>query len=205
MTPSNGAFATGLDLVLEQLTAQKRLLHRTPSATPSTLQNLLQVRSKIALRKTILFVGESAPGETNPYAGEAGQLLKKIIAAMDVPSADVTIHLLPKSDTKKSESSSIDMAALLPVIEQVQPGAIVALGSTAATLLTDSKRPIGEARSQWLDYRGTPLLITYHPSYLIHKPSNSEKRKVWEDLLMVMEKLGLPISQAQQNFFLRKT
>ncbi len=203
MTLPNGAFETGLDLVLEQLTAQKRLLQRTPSATPSTLQNLLQVRSKTALRKTILFVGESAPGESNPYAGEAGQLLKKIIAAMDIPSADVTIHLLPKSDAKKTEASPIDMAALLPVIERFTPGAIVALGSTAATLLTDSKRPIGEARGEWLDFRGTPLLITYHPSYLIHKPSNSEKRKVWEDLLMVMEKLGLPISEKQRNFFTR--
>jgi DNA polymerase len=57
-------------------------------------------------------------------------------------------------------------------------------------------------KGQWHDFAGTPLMITYHPSYLLRNGSNRAKRSVWEDLLKVMERVGLPISQKQRDFFL---
>jgi uracil-DNA glycosylase family 4 len=63
---------------------------------------------------------------------------------------------------------------------------------------------IGSLRGKFLEYRGVPLMPTYHPSYLLRNQSNAEKRKVWEDLLKVMEKLAMPITEKQRGFFLAK-
>jgi DNA polymerase len=57
-------------------------------------------------------------------------------------------------------------------------------------------------RGRWLDFGGRPLLVTYHPNYLLRSASNRSKRAVWEDLLKVMERAGLPISERQRGFFL---
>jgi len=56
-------------------------------------------------------------------------------------------------------------------------------------------------RGDWQTFEGIPLMPTFHPAYLLHNTSVSEKRKVWEDLLLVMKKVGLPISEKQQRFF----
>jgi DNA polymerase len=63
---------------------------------------------------------------------------------------------------------------------------------------------MGSLRGKFLEYRGTPLMPTYHPSYLLRTQSNTEKRKVWEDLLKVMERLEMPITEKQRGFFLAK-
>ena len=65
------------------------------------------------------------------------------------------------------------------------------------------KSGITKLRGQWHTYRGIPLMPTYHPAYLLRNQSNAEKRRVWEDLLAVMEKLGLPISEKQRGYFAR--
>jgi DNA polymerase len=57
-------------------------------------------------------------------------------------------------------------------------------------------------RGAWYEFNGTPLMITYHPAYLLRNQAPSEKRKVWEDMLMVMEKLEQPISEKQRSYFL---
>jgi len=62
---------------------------------------------------------------------------------------------------------------------------------------------ITRLRGNWKTYRGTPLMPTYHPAYLLRNQAPSEKRRVWEDMLRVMEKLGLPISEKQRNYFLK--
>jgi DNA polymerase len=62
---------------------------------------------------------------------------------------------------------------------------------------------ITKLRGTWQTYRGIPLMPTYHPAYLLRNQSMSEKRKVWEDMLAVMEKLGLAISDKQRGYFLR--
>jgi len=91
-------------------------------------------------------------------------------------------------------------------IEIVDPDFLVALGSTAAQGLlgTGSFKALGEIRGQWKEFAGKPLMITYHPSYILRNPTNRSKRMIWEDFLKVMAKAGLPISDKQQAYFLDK-
>ena len=84
----------------------------------------------------------------------------------------------------------------------IKPRAIVALGATAVDGLLGKTLGITRLRGHWQTYRGIPLMPTYHPAYLLRNQSLSEKRKVWEDILKVMEKLELPVSEKQRNFFL---
>ena len=80
---------------------------------------------------------------------------------------------------------------------------LVALGTTAVEGLLGKTVGITKLRGQWRTYRSIPLMPTYHPAYLLRNQSLSEKRRVWEDMLAVMEKLGMPISEKQRNFFLK--
>jgi DNA polymerase len=67
--------------------------------------------------------------------------------------------------------------------------------------LTGADESMSAMRGRWFSFENIPLLPTYHPSYLLRNDSLSEKRKVWEDMLLVMEKLALPISEKQRGFF----
>ena len=71
------------------------------------------------------------------------------------------------------------------------------------TLMLGKTIGIMKLRGTWKTYRGIPLMPTYHPAYLLRNQALSEKRKIWEDMLQVMEKLGMPISEKQKKFFLR--
>ena len=73
-------------------------------------------------------------------------------------------------------------------------------GSQAGSGLRSAMR---ELRGRWHSYNNTPLMITYHPAYLLRNQAPSEKRKVWEDMLQVMEKLNLPITDKQRGYFLQ--
>jgi DNA polymerase len=88
-------------------------------------------------------------------------------------------------------------------IDLIRPRVIVALGGTAVEGLLGKTLGITKLRGQWRTYRGIPLMPTYHPAYLLRNQSLSEKRRVWEDMLQVMERLGLPISQKQHDYFLK--
>jgi DNA polymerase len=79
----------------------------------------------------------------------------------------------------------------------------VALGGTAIEGLLGKMPGIMKLRGQWQTYRGIPLMPTYHPAYVLRNQALSEKRKVWEDMLQVMGRLELPISEKQQGFFLK--
>ena len=85
-------------------------------------------------------------------------------------------------------------------IDVIKPTAMVALGATAVEGLLGPVGTIGTLRGKFLEYRNTPLMPTYHPSYLLRNQSNTEKRKVWEDLLKVMERLEMPITDKQRGF-----
>jgi DNA polymerase len=87
-------------------------------------------------------------------------------------------------------------------IDVIQPRVLVALGATAVEGLLGKTTGITRLRGQWREYRGIPLMPTYHPAYLLRNQSNAEKRKVWEDMLLVMEKLGMAISDKQRGYFL---
>lgn len=167
----------------------------------------------------LMFVGE-APGadedlQGEPFVGKAGQLLTKIIEAMGFKRGDVYIGNvlkcrpdMPPNEPGNRKPRPDEMATCLPYlieqIEIIQPRAMVALGATAMEGLTGSKESMGRLRGHWHEFKGIPLMATYHPAYLLRNQSPSEKRKVWEDMLMVLEKLGKPISEKQRGYFLAR-
>jgi DNA polymerase len=99
------------------------------------------------------------------------------------------------------------MATCLPYLHEqidlIRPKVIVALGGTAVEGLLGKTTGIMKLRGNWHTYRGIPLMPTYHPAYLLRNEAPGEKRKVWEDMLQVLERLGRPISEKQRNYFLK--
>jgi DNA polymerase len=168
----------------------------------------------------IFFCGE-APGadeetEGEPFVGKAGQLLTKILQAMGLQREQVYIanilkwrpeHDKPYGNRPPTvEEMNFCLPYLKAQIEIVKPKVIVALGNTAVTGLLgpDPSRRMGSIRGTWAEFAGRPLMITFHPSYLLRNNTLKTKRMVWVDLLLVMEKTGLPISEKQRGFFLPK-
>ncbi len=173
----------------------------------------------------IMFVGE-APGaeeeiQGEPFVGPAGQLLTRMIQAMGLKRSDVYIGnimnwrpQMPTVDGREQVGNrpptEEEMRYCLPYlraqIEVVNPDLIVALGSTAAQGLLGfgSFKTLGEIRGQWREFAGKPLMVSYHPSYILRNQSNRSKRMIWDDLLKVMERASLPISDKQRSFFLDK-
>jgi uracil-DNA glycosylase len=166
----------------------------------------------------LMFVGE-APGadedaQGEPFVGAAGQLLTKIISATGLSRADVYIANIlkcrpdtPGQSYGNRKPTPEEMATCIPYLHEqidlIQPKVIVALGATAVEGLLGKTVGITKLRGNWQTYRGTPLMPTFHPSYLLRNQAMSEKRKVWEDMLAVMEKLGMRASEKQQNYFLK--
>jgi len=166
----------------------------------------------------LLFVGE-APGadedeQGEPFVGKAGQLLTKIIQATGRDRDNVYIANIlkcrpdtPGQSAGNRKPTPAEMATCLPYLHEqidlIRPKVIVALGATAVEGLLGKTIGITKLRGQWHTYRGIPLMPTYHPAYLLRNQAVSEKRKVWEDMLQVMEKLGLPISAKQRGYFLK--
>ena len=164
----------------------------------------------------LMFVGE-APGvdedrQGEPFVGRAGELLTKIIHAMGLTRDDIYIAnvLKCRPDTAPGASGNrppepLEMQRCLPYLREqiaiIQPRILVALGKTAMAGLTGRDEAMGAMRGRWFTFENIPLLATYHPSYLLRNDSNAEKRKVWEDMLLVMEKLGMPVSEKQRGFF----
>jgi DNA polymerase len=166
----------------------------------------------------LMFVGE-APGadedeQGEPFVGKAGQLLTKIIQATGLSRADVYIANIlkcrpdtPGESAGNRKPTPAEMATCIPYLHEqidlIRPKVIVALGGTAVEGLLGKTVGITKLRGHWQTYRGTPLMPTYHPAYLLRNQSLSEKRRVWEDMLAVMEKLEMPVSEKQRNFFLK--
>ena len=164
----------------------------------------------------LMFVGE-APGadEDNagePFVGKAGQLLTKIIETMGLARDQVYIANIlkcrPDTPGKRFGNrppTSEEMATCSPwlhrQIEFIQPKIIVALGKTAVEGLLEQQVAITRFRGSWQTYRGIPLMPTFHPAYLLRNQALTEKRKIWEDMLAVMEKAALPISDKQRGYF----
>ena len=167
----------------------------------------------------LMFVGE-APGadedeQGEPFVGKAGQLLTKIIETMGLKRSDVYIGNIlkcrpdtPGQSSGNRKPTSEEMATCIPYLHEqidlIRPKVLVALGGTAMEGLLN-KSGIMKLRGNWHSYRGIPLMPTYHPSYLLRLQALHEKRRVWEDMLQVMEKLGLAVSEKQRNFFLPKS
>ncbi|MGX8716968.1 MAG: uracil-DNA glycosylase, partial [bacterium] len=166
----------------------------------------------------IFFCGE-APGadeeeQGEVFVGRAGQLLTKIIEAMGIKRSDVYIgnimnwrpetpnHVGNRPPTQ--EEMEFCLPYLKGQVEIVKPKVIVALGATAVSGLLgfDSQRRMRDCRGNWFEFNGIPLMVTYHPSYLLRNATNTAKRIVWEDMLQVMKFLNMSISERQKNYFL---
>lgn len=165
----------------------------------------------------LLFVGE-APGadedeQGEPFVGKAGQLLTKIIQTMGLRRGDVYIANIlkcrpdtPGQTAGNRKPTPEEMQTCLPYLHEqidlIGPKVLVALGATAVEGLLGKTVGIMKLRGNWRTYRGIPLMPTYHPAFLLRNQALSEKRRVWEDMLQVMEKLGLPVSEKQRSYFL---
>jgi len=166
----------------------------------------------------LMFVGE-APGadedaQGEPFVGKAGELLTRIITTMGLSRDKVYIGNILKCrpDTPgqaygNRKPTPEEMQTCIPWLHQqidlIRPRVLVALGATAVEGLLGKTVGITKLRGNWQTYRGIPLMPTYHPAYLLRNQAMSEKRRVWEDMLAVMEKLGMPISEKQQGYFLK--
>jgi uracil-DNA glycosylase family 4 len=164
----------------------------------------------------LMFVGE-APGfdedrHGEPFVGRAGQLLTRIIKAMGFAREEVYIANvlkcrpdMPAGAYGNRAPTPQEMQTCRPyLVEQIdiiQPKVVVALGAVAVEGLLGTRGTMRELRGRWHSYSGVPLMITYHPAYLLRNQSPSEKRKVWEDMLQVLERLEKPVSEKQRNYF----
>jgi DNA polymerase len=140
----------------------------------------------------LMFVGE-APGADEdqqgfPFVGRAGQLLTKIIEAIDLKRDDVYIANVIKCrppENRNPEPDEVETCEpfLFRQIDAIKPKVIVALGKFAAQTLLRTLDPISRLRGRVYDYRGAKLIPTFHPAYLLRNPSS--KREVWEDMKLV--------------------
>jgi DNA polymerase len=201
---------------LEALRAEALICTRCPHLVESRTQVVFGVGNPYA---ELMFVGE-APGEEEdirgePFVGKAGELLTKILLAMDYTREEIFIANILKcrpnmpagvsgNRKPKPEEMSTCIPWLIKQIELIKPRVLVAWGSTAMEGLLGTSMLMREARGRWFDFQNIPLMVTYHPAYLLRNQSLSEKRKVWEDMLQVLEKLERPISIKQREFFLPK-
>jgi uracil-DNA glycosylase len=170
---------------------------RCPELAATRTQTVFGVGS---VNPEICFIGE-APGadedaQGEPFVGAAGQLLNRIIAACGMKREDVYICNILKCRPPGNRTPLPNEAAncreyLERQLELVRPKYIVALGACAAQNLLNTKLSIGKLRGQFHEYRGIPVLCTYHPAFLLRSPD--KKRDVWQDMKQLLQRLGRPV------------
>jgi len=167
----------------------------------------------------LMFVGE-APGadedrQGEPFVGRAGELLTKIIQTMGFQRSEVYIANvlkcrpdMPAGASGNRQPTPDEMETCLPYlrqqIEHIQPKVMVALGGTAMRGLFGKVEQMKLMRGRWHLFGSIPVMATFHPSYLLRNQALSEKRKVWEDMLQVLDRLGYPVTEKQKNYFLAR-
>ncbi len=147
----------------------------------------------------IFFVGE-APGakedETGkPFVGRAGRLLTRIIKAMGFSREDIYIGNIlkcrpPQNRTPNEEEQKACFPYLEEQIRTIKPSVLIALGKVAAVNLTGNKGSLGGMRGKVHRFKGIPVVVTYHPSYLLQRGEPRElKLLVWEDMKLALRVL----------------
>jgi len=146
----------------------------------------------------LVFVGEG-PGydediKGEPFVGKAGQLLTKIIRAMNLSRDEVYICNIIKCRPPGNRNPETDeIRACSPFLERqisiINPDFICALGTFAAQTLLETETPISRLRGRFQRYLGYKVLPTYHPAYLLRNPG--KKRDVWDDIQKLMKEMGL--------------
>ena len=144
----------------------------------------------------LMFVGEGPGAEEDrtglPFVGRAGELLTKIIQAIELEREQVYIANIVKCRPPGNREPQPDEVAacrgyLEAQIDAIRPRVLVALGRVAAQTLLGNDTPIGRMRGQWFAVRGVPVMVTYHPAALLRNPSL--KRPTWEDMQQVRDRL----------------
>jgi DNA polymerase len=152
----------------------------------------------------LCLIGE-APGADEdrtgePFVGAAGQLLNRILAACGMKREEVYICNIikcrpPGNRTPKPEEAANCREYLDRQLELVKPKFICALGGTAAQNLLGTTASLGKLRGRFHDYKGIPVMVTYHPAFLLPHRSPGKKADVWEDMKMLLNRMGKPIPQ----------
>lgn len=164
---------------------------------------LSQGRNKIVFgdgdpNAKLMFVGEGPGADEDasglPFVGRGGQLLNNMIQAMGLQREQVYIANIvkcrpPANRTPEPDEAHTCSPFLFKQIDVVRPQVIVALGQTAVTYLTGEKRPLSGWRGTVHPLRGTKLIVTYHPAFLLRDPN--QKKHAWADLQIAMRELGL--------------
>ncbi len=157
----------------------------------------------------LVFVGE-APGrdedlQGEPFVGEAGQILTRLITRMGFTRQDVYICNVLKCrppNNRDPQKDEIEQCGpfMLRQVKAIGPEVIVALGAFAAHTLLQSTVPISRLRGKFHDYHGIPLMPTFHPSFLLRNRGNAEVYwTVWEDMVEVLKKLGMPVPEVTRK------
>lgn len=168
----------------------------------------------------IMFVGDAVNYHDEkagmPFQGAAGGKLDGMLKAMGLTRKQVYItHLVkfrpeqPRQTLNTRPPTEKEIRFSAPVLDfeiaLVQPRVIVALGVIAARgILQRGNLPLAAYQQEHGSYNGIPVVVTHHPSYLLRTSDLSERRRLWEEMLYVMEAAGLPISDKQRGYFLRK-
>jgi len=157
----------------------------------------------------LVFVGEGPGADEDlagePFVGEAGQVLNRIITAMELKREDVYICNVVKCRPPRNRDPEEDEVAacspfLLRQIQAISPEAVVTLGKYASHTLLGTKEAISRLRGKFRDFHGIPLMPTYHPSYLLHNRGNSDTFwDVWDDMTQVLRLLKLPVPEKSKK------
>jgi len=148
----------------------------------------------------LMFVGEGPGADEDaqglPFVGRAGQLLNNMIAAMGLKREEVYIANIvkcrpPANRTPEPEEANTCSPFLFRQIDVVRPEVLVALGATAATYLLGQRQPLAGLRGRVHSFRGSRLIVTYHPAFLLRDPR--QKKEAWADLQIAMRELGLKL------------
>ena len=149
------------------------------------------------LNPDIMFIGEG-PGadedaQGRPFVGRSGKLLTKMINAMGYSRDEIFIGNIVKCRPPGNRVPTPDeMAGCIPYLKRqiavIKPKIIICLGATACRGLVQEKLPIGKARGQWREFEGIPVMLTFHPAYLLRDPR--KKVFAWEDLKTALKRLG---------------
>jgi DNA polymerase len=156
----------------------------------------------------LCFIGE-APGadedaQGKPFVGAAGQLLNKIIEACGLKREEVYICNIikcrpPGNRTPKPDEAAHCREYLDAQLELMRPRFICALGGCAAQNLLGTNQPMGKLRGYFHEYKGIPVLCTYHPAYLLPHRNPAKKQDVWEDMKMLLKRMGREIPKRGQG------
>jgi len=148
----------------------------------------------------LMFIGEGPGADEDaqglPFVGKAGQLLNNMIAAMGLKREEVYIANVvkcrpPGNRTPEPEEANTCLPFLFRQIDVVRPEVIVALGATASTYLLGQRQPLAALRGRVHSVRGSKLIVTYHPAFLLRDPR--QKKEAWTDLQIAMRELGLEV------------